>query len=175
MNRLRIVMLAIAALMAPATLAHGQQAVTKDKIIGTWKLLSFYDESIESGKKANVFGGNPRGHLILTLDDRIALINGAASREAPKGQLTTDTEAAGLFKTMIAYIGKYEIDPTPTEAGTKIILRAEMASNPLIEGRDRGFYVSVDGNKLIFRTNPPAPSPLTGEVSTRNVIWEREQ
>jgi alcohol dehydrogenase (cytochrome c) len=31
--------------------------------------------------------------------------------------------------------------------------------------------VRVDGNKLIFKTNPPAPSPLTGEVSTRNVTW----
>jgi hypothetical protein len=58
MNRFSTVMLAMASLMATATLAHGQQAVTKDKIIGTWKLLSFYDESVESGKKANVFGDN---------------------------------------------------------------------------------------------------------------------
>jgi hypothetical protein len=71
---------------------------------------------------------------------------------------------------------KYEIDPAPpTAAGTKVILRAEIASNPLIEGKDRGFFVRVDGNKFIFKTNPPARSPLTGEVSTRNVITERVQ
>jgi hypothetical protein len=74
-----------------------------------------------------------------------------------------------------AYIGKYEIDPTPTEAGIKMILRAEIARNPLIEGVDRGFLARVAGNKLIFKTNPPTRSPFTGEVSTRNVTWEREQ
>jgi hypothetical protein len=175
MNRFPIVMLAVATLMGPATLAHGQQVVTKDKIIGAWKLLSFYDESVDSGKKTNVFGENSRGYLMLTPDEQIALIIVAASREGPNGLPPTDTEAAGLFNTMVAYIGKYEIDPKPTEAGTKMILRAEIASNPLIEGRDRGFFVRVDGNKLIFKTNPPAWSPLMGEVSTRNVIWEREQ
>jgi hypothetical protein len=174
MNRFSVVMLATATLMASATLADGQQAVTKDKIIGTWKLLSFYDESVESGKKTNVFGENPRGYLILTPDERIALINVAASREGPKSLPPTQTEAAALFNSMIAYIGRYKIDPTPTEGGTKIILPAEIASNPLIEGRDRGFLVRLDGNKLIFKTNPPALSHLTGEVSTRNVMWERE-
>jgi len=69
--------------MAPATLARGQQALTKDKIIGTWKLLSFYDESVDSGKKASVFGENPRGYLILTPDERIALILDVVSRKGP--------------------------------------------------------------------------------------------
>jgi hypothetical protein len=174
MNRFSLVMLATATLMASATLADGQQAVTKDKIIGTWKLLSFYDESVESGKKANVLGENPRGHFIFTPDDRVALVIVAASREGPKGLPPTQTEAAALFNSMIAYIGRYKIDPTPTEGGTRMVIPAEIASNPLIEGRDRGFLVRLDGNKLIFKTNPPAPSPLTGEVSTRNVIWEKE-
>jgi len=39
MNRFSVVMLATATLMASAALADGQQAVTKDKIIGTWKAL----------------------------------------------------------------------------------------------------------------------------------------
>jgi hypothetical protein len=165
---------ATAILMTLINCVHAQQALTKEKIIGTWKLLSFYDESVESGKKTNVFGENPRGYLILTPDERIALINVAASREGPKSLPPTQTEAAALFNSMIAYIGRYKIDPTPTEGGTKIVLPAEIASNPLIEGRDRAFLVRLDGNKLIFKTNPPAPSPLTGEVSTRNVMWERE-
>jgi hypothetical protein len=162
--------------MAPSTLALGQQAVTTDKLTGTWKLQSFYDESVDSGKKTNVFGDNPRGYMIFTPDQRTALVYVSVSRVAPKSPPPTDMEAAGLFKTMLAYVAKYEIDPAPSTAdGTKMIIRAEIASNPLIEGANRGFFVRVDGNKLIFKTNPPARSPLTGEVSTRNVILEREQ
>lgn len=124
-KNLPIAMLATAILMAPITLAYGQQAVIKDKIVGTWKLLSFYDESVDNSERTNVFGENPRGLLILTADERIALTLLDKSRQPAKGV-------------------------------------------------DRGFFVRVDGNKLIFRTNPPARSPLTGDVSTRNVIFERE-
>jgi hypothetical protein len=136
--------------------------------------VSFYDESVESGKTTNVFGENPRGYLIFTADERVALIYVAASRELPKSLPPTDTEAAALFKTMLAYIGRYKIDPTPTEGGTKMILPAEIASNPLIGGRERGFLVRMDGNKLISKTNPPARDPNTGEMTTRNIILERE-
>jgi len=169
-----IAMLATAILMAPITLAYGQQTAIKDKIIGSWKLLSFYDESVDSGKKADVFGENPRGLLILTADGRIAMTLLDKSRQPAKGPLPTDAEAAELFKTMLAYVGRYDIDPTTTEAGAKMVIRSEVASNPRLEGVDRGFLVRVDGNKLIFKTTPPARSPLTGEVSTRNVILERE-
>jgi hypothetical protein len=55
-----------------------------------------------------------------------------------------------------------------------MILRAEVASNPRIEGVDRGFFVNVNGNKLIFKTNPPARNPATGEMTTRNAMLERE-
>jgi hypothetical protein len=56
-----------------------------------------YDKSVASGKKTNVFGENPRGYLILTPDERIALILAAASRKGPKSPPPRDTEAAGLF------------------------------------------------------------------------------
>ena len=174
MNKRATAMVATAILVAMAGLAYGQEAASKDKIIGTWKLLSFYDESVETGKRANVLGENPRGLLILTTDDRIALTLLDRSRQPAKGAVPTDAEAAELFKTMLAYVGKYQLDPTPTEAGAKMVIRSEVASNPRIEGVDRGFFVRVDGNKLIFKTDPPARSPLIGEVSTRNVILERE-
>ena len=166
--------IATAILMTLINSVHAQQAVTKDKIIGTWKLLSFYDESVESGKKTNVLGADPRGYLIFTADDRVALIYVAASRETPKSLPPTATEAAALFNSMLAYIGRYKIDPTPTEGMTTMIVPAEIASNPLIEGRDRGFLVRAEGSKLIFKTNPPTRNPATGEMTTRNVILERE-
>jgi hypothetical protein len=174
MKRGTIEMLTTAALMASVTFADGQQVITRDQIVGTWKLRSFYDEGVDTGKKANVFGENPRGLLILTVDGRIALVHLAASRAVPRSLPPTDTEASALFRTMLAYVGTYEIDPTPSEAGTKMVLRAEVSSNPRIEGVDRSFFVNVSGNKLIFKTNPPVRNPATGEMTTRNAILERE-
>jgi hypothetical protein len=55
-----------------------------------------------------------------------------------------------------------------------MILRAEIASNPLIEGRDRGFLVRVDGNKLTFKTNLPAGSPQ-GDVIIRRSAYRKRR
>jgi hypothetical protein len=175
MTRLPILILAATILMAPIAAVYGQQAVVKDKVVGNWKLLSFFDESVGTGKKTNVLGENPRGRLILFADGQIALLNVDRSRKSPQGPTPTDIEAAGLFNTMIAYVGRYEIDPTPTEAGFRMTIRSEIASNPRTEGLDRKFIFRMDGDKLIFKTTPPANNPVTGEMSTRNVVWERDQ
>jgi hypothetical protein len=174
MTKLSIALLATAMLIAPTAAVHGQQAAAKGEIVGNWKLLSFYDESIDTGKMTNVMCENPRGFLILTAEGRIAVIVVSSSREAPKKPPATDVEAAELWKTMLAYVGKYEIDPIPTEPGFGMTIQSEVASNPLLEGRDRKFFVRLDGNKLILKTTPPTRNPVTGEMTTRNVVSERE-
>jgi hypothetical protein len=172
--RLQIAIPATVVLMASIATTFGQQVAAKDEIVGSWKLLSFFDQNVDTGKTTDVFGENPRGHLIMTADGRIALIHVASSRKAPKSLPTTDMEAAELFRTMLAYVGRYEIDPSSDGAGLKMTIRSEVASNPLLEGRDRKFVVRVEGDKLIFKTTPPARNPLSGETTTRNVILVRE-
>jgi hypothetical protein len=154
---------------------NSTRAAPQDQFIGTWKLLSFFDQIIGTEKTTNVLGENPRGYLILTTDGRVALTFVDGSRKAPKSLPATDVEAAELFKTMLAYVGRYEIDPAPpTEAGLGMTIRSEVASNPPLEGRDRKFFVRADGNKIIFKTTPPTRNPTTGEMTTRNVVLERE-
>jgi hypothetical protein len=174
MTRRAIGILAIAILTASMAVAYGQEMTTKEKIVGSWKLLSFFDQSVDTGKTTDVFGENPRGYLIVTADGRIALIHVANSRKAPSGPAPTDAEAAALQKTMLAYVGRYEVDPKPTEAGLAMTIRSEVASNPRLEGLDRKFVVRTEGDKLIFKTTPPARNPTTGEMTTRNVILERD-
>jgi len=68
-------------------------------MVGTWKLLSFYDETVDTGKTTNVFGENSRGYLIVAADGRIALTFVDRSRKSPQGPTPTDMEAAVLWKT----------------------------------------------------------------------------
>jgi hypothetical protein len=161
-------------LMASIAAACGQQVAATDKIVGNWKLLSFYDQNVDTGNTTDVLGENPRGYLLMTADGRIALIHVANSRKAPQSLPAAEMEAAELFRTMLAYVGRYEIDQTPDPAGLKVTIRSEVASNPLLEGRDRKFVVRIEGDKLTFQTTPPARNPLSGEMTTRNVILVRE-
>ncbi|HEY2227783.1 MAG TPA: lipocalin-like domain-containing protein [Xanthobacteraceae bacterium] len=130
-------------------------------------------DQIDTGKRTDVFGDNPRGYLIVTADGGIAPIRAANSRKAPSSLAATDAEAAALFKTMLAYVGRYEIDPKPTQGGLGMTIRFEVSLNPRLEGLDRKFIVRTEGDRLIIKTTPPVRNPTTGEMTTRNVILER--
>jgi hypothetical protein len=128
--------------------ARAQQAATKEQFAGTWKLLSFTRTNLNSGKTDNELGERPRGYLILTADGRIAIAFVDSSRNAGVSQPPTDADAARLWRTMRAYIGRYQVDPTATEAGLKMTIRSEVADRPALEGVDRTFFIKLEGGKL---------------------------
>ncbi len=173
-TRLPIAAPAAVLLTASNAMASGRQVAAKDTIVGSWRLLSFFDQNVETGETTDVFGEKPRGYLILTTNGRIALIHVADLRRAPKSPPATDMEAAELFRSMLAYVGRYEIEQTYGAADFEMTITSEVASNPSIEGRDRKFIVRVEGDKLTFKTTPPAHNLLSGETTTRNVILVRE-
>jgi Lipocalin-like domain len=151
-----------------------QQATTKDQVVGNWKLLAAYSRNIDTGKTTDRYGENPRGQMIITGDGRIALTFVSRSRKAPTNSAATDAEAAQLWRTLFSYVGTIQFDPTPTEAGLKIVIRSEVSSSPASEGVDRMFFVKREGNKLTSTSSPPARDPATGQATTAVTVYERE-
>ena len=91
---------ALLLLSAPA------HADDKDKIVGTWKLISVVYEDAQTKEKTPVLGEHPRGYQIATPEGRwIALVT-ADGRTVPK----TDEDRANALRTMIAYSGRYRVE-----------------------------------------------------------------
>src|SRR3981081_3955738 len=85
------------------------RADDKDKIVGTWKLVSVVYEDQQTKDRTAVYGEHPKGDQIAAPEGRWLALVTAEGRKAPQ----TDEERAQALRTMISYAGRYRV-----EAGT---------------------------------------------------------
>ena len=95
------------------------QAADKDRIVGTWKLVSVVYEDAQTKELTPVLGEHPRGYQIATPEGRWLALVTADGRPVPK----TDEDRAKARRSMIAYSGRYRVEDG------KVITKVEVAWN----------------------------------------------
>ena len=165
MNRhitVSVSMLALLALQcAPPSLADD-----KDKLIGTWKLVSAVSEELSTGQKTNIYKGTPIGFITYGADGRVTTIIVDSQRQKPVGATATAAEAEALFRSMAAYAGSYTIK------GNQVIHRPDASWNETWTGTEQVRDYKFDGERLLLAT-APSPNPFTGKMSVRTLVWEK--
>ena len=161
-NLLAIAALATAVESVPS---QAEQEMTKDKLVGTWKMISY--KAITGNQVTYPLGERPGG-LIGYTSSRIWVMVIDSDRKPPAAGALTDAEAVSLMRSHAAYTGKYDADPAQTPDGIKIVIHADFASNQAIAGTDRAFFLRVDGNKLTIKS-PAAVNPSTGLTTSVQV------
>ena len=144
-------------------------ALTKEEIVGTWKLVSNVREDINTGKKADNLGPNPIGHLIVTPDNRFMIVQVAQDRKASS---TLEGQAA-LYKSMLAYSGTITLSPDPQ--GLKMVNKVDISWNDAWTGTEQVRYLSMDGPRLVIKTAPIKNPFHEGEVTVSTLVWERSK
>jgi len=151
---------AIAFAISALLFAQAAIADDREKLIGTWKVLSYENEFKDGSPRRAVYGQNPTGFIILTAEGRMAAIVEGEGRKPAK----TDEERAALLRTMFAYSGMYRID------GDKWITKVDVSWNPAWNGTDQVRFYKLDGNQLEV-TGAWGPNPnLPGSPITRGVV-----
>ena len=146
-------------------LASSASADDKEKIVGTWTLVSVVYEDQVTKERTPVLGEKPRGRQIATADGRWLALVTAENRPVPK----TDAERVRALQTMIAYTGRYRV-----EEG-KVITKVEAAWNEAWVGGEQVRFVRFEGDRL-FIESPPMPHPnVDNKVVKVVVIWDREK
>jgi hypothetical protein len=84
-------------LLLMAVPARADDQELRQKIVGTWKLVSVVYEDQESKTRTPVLGEHPKGRQIATADGRWLALVTAEGRTVPK----TDEERAQALRTMI--------------------------------------------------------------------------
>lgn len=138
--------------------AQPQPRMTKDKIIGTWRLVSL--KTTTNGHVAYPLGEHPGGFAEYT-PKRVFFMLVDPNRKAPALATLTDAEAGSLMKSSVAYTGKYDVDPVQTPDGVKVTIHVDAAASEAINGTERVFFERVDGNEMIVKS-PLALVPTTG-------------
>ena len=160
----RIVTAAMSALLfALLLLSLPAAADERDKLIGNWKLVSFYTEDVQTKQRINAYGEHPEGRAGFTPERLFAFV----AADGRKAGQTTEEQAAA-FRTVVAYTGKWRVE------GEKFTTNVDVAWNPAWVGTDQVRFWRVEGDKL-YITTAPIPNPnAPGEMLIGTTVWERE-
>jgi hypothetical protein len=152
----------IATLAAALCMAGAVHA--DDRLLGNWKLVSFYTEDTQTRERTNTYGEHPSGAIGFTPAGRFFAF---ATADQRKPALSVEDQAAA-FRTMIAYTGRWRVE------GEKFITRVDVAWNPALVGSEQvRFWKVVDGRLHI--TTAPLPNPnKAGGTMIGTLVWERE-
>jgi len=139
----------------------------KDKIIGTWKLVSWTYVN-EAGETVDYFGKDVSGILMY---DQSGYMNAQlmkANRSPFKSSSingSSVSEASQAFQSYLAYYGKYH-----EERPGEIIHSVEGSLFPNWIGDRQVRYGKIDGDLLILNT---APTPANGREIVFYVTWKK--
>jgi len=152
-------------LVTLASSALADDAELRQKIVGTWTLVSVVYEDQATKDRTPVLGEKPRGRQIATADGRwLALVTGD-NRPVPK----TDEDRARALTTMIAYTGRYRVEDG------KVVTKVEAAWNEAWVGGEQVRFIRFEGDRL-FIESPPMPHPnVNNKMVKVIVIWDREK
>jgi len=158
---LRSISLCVAVLLA--------QSATADEldVIGTYRLISSERVIVATGKTEDSFGSNPSGFITYGRDGRMMVIIARGDRAKPEAvDRMTDQLRADLFRSMLAYGGRYEIH------GDEIEHHIDISWNELWTGTTVVRQVRKEGDRLIYTTKP-APFSSDGKISITKLVWEK--
>jgi hypothetical protein len=140
----------------------------QERLIGTWRLVSYLGEEIPSGARSEVMGAHPTGYINYGRDGRMMVIIVASNRSKPAGTVATPAEAEALIRSMLAYAGTYTID---TQAKT-VTHHIDVSWDQTRTGESHVRTYKLEGNRLTLTTQP-SRDPASGKTTVRTVSWER--
>jgi len=135
------------------------------KIHGCWRLISFDTELQDSKERSQPWGAAPNGYLIFSPDGRMMALITAQAREPGN----TEEKLAALFRTLMAYTGRYRID------GDRFITKVDLSWNEAWNGSEQERFYNLDGDTLEVFT-PWMPNPLvSGNPIGRGILSFRRE
>ena len=157
---MRAILVSVLMIMSSSAVADD-----REKIVGTWTLVSVVYEDQATKERTPVLGEKPRGRQIATADGRWLALVTAQDRPVPR----TDADRARALQTMIAYTGRYRVEDG------KVVTKVEAAWNEAWVGGEQTRIIRFEGDRL-FIESPPMPHPnVNDKVVKVIVIWDREK
>jgi hypothetical protein len=135
-------------------------------IVGTWRLIAFTEEDLKTGAVTYPMGRNASAVVIYSGDGYTATIFTSEGRKPPASPQVTDEESVSLYRSMVAFAGRYELD------GDKLIYHPEVSWNQAWNGTRQERFFEIENERLRVRSVPMV-STLTGNDTVFTLVWER--
>ncbi|MGA3000404.1 MAG: lipocalin-like domain-containing protein [Acetobacteraceae bacterium] len=135
-------------------------------IIGIWRLTRFVEQDLATGVVTHPLGPRPKAYVIYTDGGYVSTLFTATDRRVPVNAQATDEEAVGLYRSMVAFAGRYALQ------GDTLIYYPEISWNEAWNGTTQQRRFVVDGDRLEVRS-APVVGTLTGAQTVFSLTWER--
>lgn len=138
----------------------------REKVIGTWRMLSWKRRLVDSGVETDALGPNPSGYISYAPDGRLMVFVLKSSRPMPRSTLPTPEEKIALFDSLFAYVGSYEVE------ADRVVHHIDGSWNELWTGTTQTRLLSFEDGRLVY-TTPETVDPMDGKLCTYRVEFER--
>ena len=141
--------------------------MASNPLIGTWRVLSWENRSVEDGQVSYPLGKDATGYIMYNEDGYMFVAIMAANRLkfATDDLLSaTEEEEAQAEETYVSYCGRYDF------LGDRVIHHVELSLFPNWIGGEQERLVELGGEQLTLSTRPLL---LRGIERTAHLIWER--
>jgi lipocalin-like protein len=163
-----LLLLLVFALCAASAFSQTESEI-RDRIVGTWKLVSAEDIMKDGTTRPYpIYGPHAKGFLMYQRDGYMCadLVNPDRPKWADPEHTTPEEKAAAADSTF-AYCGRYEIDANQKQ----IIHLPEVATNPgYVGSRQIRPYVFEGGRLVLSDVERNRPS-----VARWKIVWEKVQ
>ena len=137
-----------------------------EALLGTWKMLSWYREFVDTGERIDALGPDPVGYITYGADVRMSVFVLKRDRQAPKRPVPADEEKQNLFDSMLAYAGPYTLDYE------KVVHHVDASWNETWTGTNQVRFYKLDGDVLTI-SSAPAPDPYTGRQIIHRIVFQK--
>ena len=141
--------------------------MTSNPLIGTWRLISWENRSVDDGQVSYPLGKDATGYIMYNSDGYmfVAIMGSNRLKFAAEDLLSgTTEEEARAEETYVSYCGPYEF------RGDTVVHHVELSLFPNWVGVDQERLVELRGNRLTLSTHPIL---LGGIQQSAHLIWER--
>ena len=142
--------------------------MASNPLIGTWKLLSWENRSVEEdGRISYPLGEDATGYIMYNQDGYmfVAIMSPYRLKFAGGDLLSgTTEEEAQAEETILSYCGRYELRED------RVIHQIELSSFPNWVSVDQERLMELGENRLTLSTHPML---MQGKKQTAHLIWER--
>ncbi len=135
-------------------------------VVGTWRMLSWRREFVETGDQIDSLGPEPIGFVTYTADGRVHAIVVRNHREKPLATPPSDADKIRLFDSMLAYSGTYEL------FDDRIVHRPDASWNQIWTGTDQIRYFKFGAGQLQL-WGPQATDPYSGKQVVHRMTFEK--
>jgi lipocalin-like protein len=133
-------------------------------VVGAWRLRGAYFVAQETGDRLDLLGTEPFGFALIESNGRMMALLTSAGRSPA----ASTSDMAALFKSMIAYTGRWSID------GEKFVTKVDGAWDPSWVGTEQVRYFALKGQTLSVRSAPAEHPSFPGQKIIAYVDWQRD-